>query len=287
MAGVSLLLVACGPSRNDAADVTGTSGSANDETGDGAPSSGATTSQTEGGSITSSTAGDTGQESTTSGLMGCENGCVAFSLDCSEMECGGLSPYDENGCVRPNCAENGPEICGDGEVCYIAQAFGGCVSGGWSCGDDFDQMQCICGGSGDCGWGVCVPLDLHPEGAPGPSGPSLVESVCTRAGEAALAFTIGSGTGSCNVEPVESVELVLDGAEPGPGLHHLGPIVGHGTGLWSDGAGTSVAATFGFVAIDAWEDAAVTGSYYIWLEDGAILSGTFQAVPCLIEIRCG
>lgn len=230
---------------------------------------------------------DTG--ASTGSNEGCVGGCSAFPLDCSDVECGGLSVYDENGCVRPNCAEPG-RACAAGEVCYIEQAFGGCVSGGLSCTDDFVEMQCVCGGSGDCGGGYCIPVDLHPEARSGPSGTAIVEDVCTKDGIPAFAFTIGPEIEGCTPEASESVYLRLDGIDAAPGTHALGQLIDQNFGVWRDGVGTSAEVSYGFVTIDAWEDDVVSGSYYVYLghlDRELNYSGVFEATPCLTGTGCG
>ncbi|MBC8073998.1 MAG: hypothetical protein IAG13_37105 [Deltaproteobacteria bacterium] len=76
--------------------------------------------------------------------------------------CGVLeSPYDANGCVRPECSND--DQCGADERCFVAGEFGLCEPTGLICDRmGGDAGQCSCTDDGTCDGGHCVPEDLWP-----------------------------------------------------------------------------------------------------------------------------
>jgi hypothetical protein len=88
--------------------------------------------------------------------------CTLFPLGCDVVQCGGLSPFDDDGCVRTNCTAN-PSACGAGERCYAPIDFGGCLSSAFECYDEIETQTCQCGSDPDCGGAFCIPEELYPE----------------------------------------------------------------------------------------------------------------------------
>jgi hypothetical protein len=98
-------------------------------------------------------------------------------LDCEPGVCGGtFSQFDENGCLRRSCGDDGD--CEGGEVCFRPQDFGGCASSDVFC-DDNAQGECVCGGNPDCSGSYCLPPELVP---PSNCAEILGEDECIDAG---------------------------------------------------------------------------------------------------------
>ncbi|MCX4240954.1 hypothetical protein [Paraliomyxa miuraensis] len=127
----------------------------------------------------------TGFETTTEGETGMAWQCpptpefqCTQPVTCSEG-CGGpFSPFDEQGCLRPSCAND--DGCADGETCLHPIDYGGCASSGMFCSDG-PGGECQCGGDPDCGGGFCVPDDEVPAldcfGLP--DEPSCIDANCS------------------------------------------------------------------------------------------------------------
>ena len=76
--------------------------------------------------------------------------------DCGPQPCGDmLSPFDENGCLRPQCP------CPEGSTCFAPADFGGCASGSILCYDD-GAGACVCEADDDCSGTYCIPGDVSP-----------------------------------------------------------------------------------------------------------------------------
>lgn len=248
---------------------------------------------TEAGSATESGSAESGSATETSadsGVVGCGPGqCEVFPIDCGPDGCGGLGRIDEEGCFRPGCSTD--EECGDDERCYRPMDFGNCVSSDVFCEDNFETMQCECGSTDDCGGSYCVPADVYPTPAEGPSDAGIVADDCAPDDGPAMAFSFGLANDTCgDPAPPESavVRIRIDYFDDTVVTHEFGITSGLGWGTYDAGDGVLVDALFGHLNIDAWDAGGVTGSYDIVLEDGSYYAATFEgAAYCPEDPMCG
>lgn len=123
------------------------------------------------------TSGDAtgGATSSTSGSSdtGAQVECPVFDMyncgprGCGDVECGGASIYDEDGCLRPAC--DGDSDCEVGDICYGAHHCDPehCGLGPPACeACDEERDGCCCSAVGGCGvgtdWTYCIPAEARP-----------------------------------------------------------------------------------------------------------------------------
>ena len=190
----------------------------------------------------------------------CDEGCA---VACGETyECGGLSRFDDNGCVKPNCVDD--DDCGEGQRCYAAYLFGGCESSGVFCDDS--EGQCQCAQDDDCGGQFCVDETDYPAANPLPGDASRIDIGCAPNDGPAIEISLGLDDGACMLPVPTSppLQLVIY-AEPGStGTWDMTTPAANGT--YNDGM-ASHPVTNGTVTITEYAGFAA-GSYEVWADDG-------------------
>lgn len=212
--------------------------------------------------------------------------CVLYPLGCDEIQCGGISMFDDDGCVRARCTSAADECPAD-ERCYRPEDFGGCLSSA-GCYDDMESMSCVCGSDPDCGGAYCLPTSLWPEPEAGPGGSGHVQDACAPDDGPAHVLSLGLTEDDCEATlpgDTPTVTIRLDGIDPVPGTHAIGNAFSQGT--YRPGDGTEQNAKAGQVVIETWTETAVTGAYDLILQDGTFLGGDFDVPYCPIDTLCG
>jgi hypothetical protein len=307
----ALALVACNGTKSlgeyDTDDGSGDGdGSGGDGSGDDAGSASASasasgTSATATGGQTASDSGgadaetgdataDTADDDDTGSPGACEGegNCVQFPISCDDVECGGTSVFDADGCVRTACTSQ-PDACGDGEFCYRAMDFGGCQSSAVGCVDDESTMSCQCGSLPDCGGAYCLPEADWPAADPGPEGGAHVRDSCAPNDGPAFELRFGLDSSACDAsqQPTEPyVAIRIDALGPAPGTYAFGDGL-DGEGRYDAGDGNLVTASFGWVTIDAVDADSVSGTYRIVISEVAHLSADFDVPLCDSGMPCG
>ena len=274
MLGGALTLCAC-PTTDSLGDYEGSSS-------DSDASSGTTDGVTSGpGESGSSMGGESGATSDTgmvdtgnvdtgmvdTGMVGeCEfSGCA---VDCEGFnDCGPLGEFDADGCQRQRCGATDP--CAAGEVCYQPELFGGCTGSASFCEMDEELMQCVCGGTDDCGGAYCVAEGDYPEPMAGPGGGARIENGCSPDDGPAKVFLFGTPDDTCESPLIKgtSVSITLyDTDAPVTGAFPIGIQNSslEGQGVYADDRGNVFPIWLGTLTIDSWDDSGATGSYEIW-----------------------
>lgn len=276
-----------GSSMGDDSGTTGASNSAGDSSASG-PSSG------DDGTAESTASATVGDTATSSDTMpgACEQpgNCVEFSPCGAEPECGTLeSLFDENGCVKAECQDDGQ--CDDGELCYRAIDFGGCAPSGVFCEDDQELQTCSCGSNPECGGGFCVPEDQYPTAAGLPDTAALAEIACAPNDGPAVHLRWG-GEGTCDLAGDRMFEVTAYEGPLAVGTFEFagGPATGFGWYRASDG--TDIEVLSATIEITAYDGDVVSGSVEATLApnvDGVqIVGGDFADLPvCEMPQPCG
>jgi hypothetical protein len=272
-----------GPSASDSASVSA-SGSTAANTDDGGTASDSDASA----SGDTAVATDTGDATDTGTPGACEGegNCVLYPIDCDVVQCGGISMFDDDGCVRTACTQD-PTACGEGEPCYRPDDFGGCQSSAVGCVDDESSMTCQCATLPDCGGAFCLPAAEWPAPDAGPSTNAIVQDSCAPNDAPAFELLLGlDGPGCDGVPGAPFVAIRLDGIDPVPGTYAFGDFVG-GQGTYDAGGGALHTNANGWVVIDAWGADTVSGTYHLVVPDVVYLSAAFDADFCDTGTICG
>lgn len=217
-----------------------------------------------------------------------ENDCVLYPIDCDDVQCGGTSMFDDDGCVRTACTTD-PTVCDADAPCYRAMDFGGCQSSAVGCVDDELEMICQCATLPDCGGAFCLPLEEWPSPDEGPGGDAVVRDTCAPNDGPAFELQVGLDGTSCDAtaQPDQPfVSIRIDAAGPAPGTFHFGELAG-GQGDYDAGDGNVLTNGNGWIVIDAFDGETVSGSYHLVVPEVAYLSGTFEAPYCEGGGPCG
>lgn len=236
---------------------------------------------------------DTGMADT--GMVGeCEfSGCA---VDCESYNCGALGEFDADGCLRQPCGGANP--CGEGEVCYQPELFGGCTGSANFCEYDEELMACSCGGTDDCGGSFCVAEAEYPEPMAGPRGGARIENGCSPDDGPAKNFLFGLPDDTCESPLIKgtSVSITLyDTDAPVTGTFPIGIQNSslEGQGVYTDDEGETYPIWLGTLTIDSWDASGATGSYEIWAGETAeggfnYLADTFTTIQdCGGDPFCG
>ena len=122
----------------------------------------------------------------------------------------------------------------------------------------------------------------------GPSGAAFAEPTCSPDDGGAVRIVVGLDGEGCEAEwsSMPHMRLALwDTAAPlAPGEYPLS--METGSAWYSAAGGPEEFGSSGVISIVAWGDA-ITGSYSVVLDSGSTVDGTFDAVWCETDPRCG
>lgn len=131
---------------------------------------------------------------------------------------------------------------------------------------------------------ACGEEDVEP--IVGPSGAAVVSETC--AADDGAAWTVVVGIEACDDTSVDApLMLTFDGSAPmAPGTYTISAEYDYvtyredGERVLGDHTGTLV--------LDRWDDTAIEGTYELLLEDGRVVTGSFEAPAfCESDTMCG
>lgn len=169
-------------------------------------------------------------------------------------------------------------------ILVVLAACGGTTEGGGTASTSGGMGGA--GGAGQGGGGG------HSSGMP-VDGAAAVSPSCAPDDGAAFTIEIGLTDRSCAAAPSGSVlrlSFWTNTSMPAGHTWNLAPNVGEGQGTYTPIADPTsfVSMDSGTLVVDTWAADSAAGSYDVMLKDGTHLSGTFDAIPCLMTpAMCG